>query len=331
MHPRNRHRDGYDFGALVAACPELGAFVRVAPHGGATIDFADAAAVKALNRALLAKDYGVRDWDIPAGYLCPPVPGRADYVHVVADLLAEGNGGGVPTGTGVVVLDVGTGANCVYPLIGHGEYRWRFVGTEVDAAALRNAEEILRKNPAVAARVELRRQRAAGAIFRGVLKPGERFAASMCNPPFHASAAEAESGTRRKLRNLAATKREARAGERGGGGGKGAVRRNFGGTTTELWCAGGEVAFVRRMIAESVVFAGQVGWFTTLVARSEDLEVLRGALKRVEASQVRTIAMEQGQKKSRVLAWRFDGNAAGVRGAAGARSGEGGARGERRR
>jgi len=324
MHPRNRHREGYDFAALGAVCPELTGFVRTAPHGGATIDFADAAAVKALNRALLAADYGVRAWDIPAGYLCPPVPGRADYVHVVADLLAEANGGVVPTGAGVVVLDVGTGANCVYPLIGHGEHGWRFVGTELDEVAMRNAEEILRKNPAVAAHVELRRQRAAAAIFRGVVKPGERFAASMCNPPFHGSAAEAESGTRRKLRNLAATKREAGTGERRGEAAKRAVQRNFGGTTTELWCAGGEVAFVRRMIAESVAIAGQVGWFTTLVARSEHLEVLRGALKRVGASEVRTIAMEQGQKKSRVLAWRFSD-------AAGARSGGGGARDGRHR
>ena len=41
-----------------------------------------------LNRAILMHHYGVKSWDIPAGYLCPPIPGRADYIHSVADLLA---------------------------------------------------------------------------------------------------------------------------------------------------------------------------------------------------------------------------------------------------
>jgi 23S rRNA (adenine1618-N6)-methyltransferase len=294
MHPRNPHRDGYDFAALVAASPELGRFVRVAPHGGATIDFADAAAVKALNRALLRSVYGVTEWDIPAGYLCPPVPGRADLLHHLADLLAEDSGGAVPRGEGVAVLDVGVGANCIYPLLGQRTFGWRFVGSEVDPVARRNAAEILGRNPEIARRVELRTQPDAAAVFRGVVGAGERFAATVCNPPFHASAADAASGTRRKLRNL-----------RGDGRAVGEVTRNFGGRTNELWCAGGELAFVRRMIRESVAFAGQVGWFTTLVSRSEHVPALQDALRRVRVRDARVVTMAQGQKRSRMLAWRF--------------------------
>lgn len=294
MHPRNPHRDGYDFAALVAVSPELGRFVRTAPHGGATIDFADAAAVKALNRALLLGVYGVREWDIPEGYLCPPVPGRADLLHHLADLLAEERGGAIPRGEGVAVLDVGVGANCIYPLLGERMFGWRFVGSEVDPVARRNAAEILRRNPEIARRVELRAQADAAAVFHGVVQAGDRFAATVCNPPFHASAAEAASGTRRKLRNL-----------RGDGRAVGEVTRNFGGQTNELWCAGGEVAFVRRMIRESVAFAGQVGWFTTLVARSEHLPALQDALRRTRVREDRVVTMAQGQKRSRMLAWRF--------------------------
>src|SRR5688572_21951945 len=175
MHPRNPHREGYDFAALVATSPALARFVMRAPHGGESIDFADPAAVKALNRALLRHNYGVREWDIPAGYLCPPVPGRADYLHHVADLLAEGNGGKIPRGLEVLVLDIGTGANCIYPLIGRHDYGWGFVGADVDAVALRNAEEILRRNPEIAKGVELRRQTSPAVIFRGVVRAGERF------------------------------------------------------------------------------------------------------------------------------------------------------------
>lgn len=297
MHPRNPHRTGYDFPALVAASPGLARFVIRAPHGGESIDFADPAAVKALNRALLRLHYGIKTWDIPAAYLCPPIPGRADYIHHLADLLAAQGGGGIPRGPQVVILDIGLGANCIYPLIGQHEYGWRFVGTDVDPVALRNAATIVRSNPALKDRIDLRPQADARRIFSGVVQSGERFAATICNPPFHTSAEAAATGTRRKLRNLGG--RPARE-----------LKLNFGGTSNELWCAGGELAFVRRMITESATVAEQFGWFTTLVSKSEHLPAIRDALVRVRAVEVRTIDMSQGQKKSRFVAWRFAGTAA---------------------
>ena len=69
LHPRNPHQGRYDFARLLAASPALLPFVRTLPHGQ-TIDFADPAAVKALNQAILVADYGIQGWDIPDGYLC---------------------------------------------------------------------------------------------------------------------------------------------------------------------------------------------------------------------------------------------------------------------
>ena len=109
LHARNRHRQGYDFAALAGSCPGLAVFLTKNPVGGTTIDFADPAAVKTLNRALLTHHYGVQDWDIPPGYLCPPIPGRADYLHHLADLLAESRGGSIQQGSAVRVLDIGVG------------------------------------------------------------------------------------------------------------------------------------------------------------------------------------------------------------------------------
>jgi 23S rRNA (adenine1618-N6)-methyltransferase len=292
VHPRNRHRDGYDFAALVRTSPALAAHVIRAPHGGASIDFAQPAAVKALNRALLAHDYGVRDWDIPPGYLCPPVPGRADYLHHLADLLATDHGGVVPRGRDIVILDLGTGANVIYPLLGQHDYGWCFVGSEVDPVALRNAQTIVQSNPALAGVVQLRRQSSSRAILTGVVGESDRFAASICNPPFHVSATAAARGTQRKVRNLT-------------GGAPRVLPLNFGGTSRELWCPGGELAFIRRLIAESADFGGQFGWFTTLVSKSAHLPALRASLAQVRARDVRTIDMAQGQKQSRLLAWRF--------------------------
>lgn len=272
---------GYDFRRLVAASPALAPFLRPAPHGGTSLDFANPEAVKALNRALLLEAYGVRDWDIPPGCLCPPVPGRADYVHHLADLLGPGPHH---------LLDVGTGASLIYPILGQGEYGWTFVGSELDPMALAAGQRLLAANPQLAKAVALRRQTDPRASFRGVIEPGERFAATLCNPPFHASAREAREAAQTKWRKLG---RDASA------------RRNFGGQGAELWCEGGEVAFIRRMIDESTTFASQVGWFTTLVAKSAHLPRLQAALRQTGAAEIRVVAMAQGQKQSRFLAWRF--------------------------
>lgn len=292
MHPRNRHGQGYDFAALIAASPELRGFVAPTGHGADSIDFADPSAVKALNRALLKSYYGINRWDLPSGYLCPAVPGRADYLHYLADLLATDHDGVIPRGGGVTVLDIGVGANCIYPIIGSHEYGWRFVGSDIDSVALRNAGEIIRANPALADRVQCRLQPSAAAFFQGVARAGETFDACLCNPPFHGSAEAAAAGTRRKVRNL--TGKPARD-----------ITLNFGGTRGELWCAGGELAFVRRLIAESAAVPRLCRWFTTLVSKSAHLPAFEQALRHVNAADVRTIEMAQGQKKSRILAWRF--------------------------
>ncbi|MDR6357641.1 23S rRNA A1618 N6-methylase RlmF [Pseudomonas psychrotolerans] len=187
LHPRNRHQGSYDFPALMRVSPALKPFVAPTPRGNLSIDFTDPQAVRALNRALLALHHGVRDWDIPADFLCPPIPGRADYLHHLADLLAEGNGGKLPRGEGVRLLDVGTGANGVYPLIGFKEYGWHFVGSDIAPAALEAFGRTLAANPDCAAAIELRHQPDPQAIFAGILQPGEHYAATLCNPPFHAS------------------------------------------------------------------------------------------------------------------------------------------------
>ena len=290
MHARNRFRDGYEFARLTAAHPPLAPFVVKSPRNEATIDFADPAAVLALNQALLKDAYGLQ-WSLPAGALCPPVPGRSDYLHHLADLLSGGDDAAIPRGPEVAILDIGSGANCIYPLVGASEYGWRFVATEIDQAAHRWARQVVRINLSVAKLIEHRHQPDPRSCFANVTTPGERFAASMCNPPFHASAAEAAAGNARKRRNLKL--------------GPDAAVLNFGGGSGELWCEGGEVGFIERMITESATRPSLCFWFTTLVSKSANVPRLRRALERVDASHVLTIDMAQGQKQSRILAWTF--------------------------
>jgi len=288
MHPRNKHAGRYDLEVLKSSVPELASLIRANPSGEATIDFADPAAVLLLNRALLKAYYGVAHWGIPPGYLCPPVPGRADYIHHAADLLGASNGGKIPRGDGVRVLDVGVGANLIYPIVGRAEYGWRFVGSDVDAVALKNAQSIVDGNPSLSQGVKLRQQKPP-AILQGLLKPEERFDVTLCNPPFNASEAESKMGAKRKWANL----------------GRPETEKNFGGRPAELWTPGGEAAFVRRLIEESAGPGRQVYWFTTLVSKSENIPGVEKALARAKALDARIIEMEHGQKKSRIAAWTF--------------------------
>ena len=290
LHPRNRHRERYDFPQLIATCPALAEFVAPNPYGDASIDFADPRAVKTLNQAILKKFYGIAHWDLAPGYLCPPIPGRADLIHHLADLLA-GPGGAIPRGPGVRVLDIGVGANCVYPLIGHREYGWSFLGSDIDPGALACAQAILDANPGLGQAIELRRQPRPEHILEGLLQPGEGFDLTLCNPPFHASPAEARAGSERKWRNL--------------GRGQGKPVLNFGGQGAELWCPGGEEAFVRRLVQESVALGARCRWFSALVASSAHLPGISAALKAAGVAEQRIIGMAQGQKVSRIVAWTF--------------------------
>ena len=298
LHPRNQHQGRYDFTALTVALPALAAFLTTTPAGETSIDFSDPSAVRALNRALLKTQYGIAHWDLPAGYLCPPIPGRADYLHGLADLLAgsnvdAANTATIPRGAAIRALDIGTGANLIYPLLGHREYDWRFVGSDIDATALKAAEAIVEANGLRKA-IELRHQPDPARIFEGLLRDDDVFDLTLCNPPFHASAEDAARGSQRKWHNLGKTEAM-----------RGGARLNFGGQSSELWCAGGEAAFVRRMIRESASIATRVYWFSTLIAKSEHLVDVRKQLNQAGAQEVRVVAMAQGNKQSRFVAWTF--------------------------
>lgn len=279
MHPRNKHQSRYDFPSLIKSSPTLKAHVFVNKFGDESIDFANPDSVKSLNQALLKNYYGLSYWDIPQNYLCPPIPGRADYIHYLADLLG--------TPKSALILDVGVGANCVYPLIGNKEYGWRFIGSDVDRNALNSAQKIIDEND-LNAQIELRLQ-SGDSIFQGIIKAGEKLTATMCNPPFHASAEEAAEGSNRKMKNL---------GIKSG-------KLNFGGMSHELWVPGGEISFIKKMFRESADFAHQCQWFTTLISKKDNIPVLRQSLKQLPVTDVRMIEMTQGQKISRILAWSF--------------------------
>jgi len=292
LHPRNKNRERYDFKQLIGSLPELAPFVKPNIYGDESIDFADPEAVKLLNKAILLHHYGIGHWDIPEGYLCPPIPGRADYIHHIADFLCRNNYGKIPTGPKINCMDVGVGASCIYPIIGVQEYGWSFIGSDIDPVAIESANRIVAANPGLQGKIECKLQTNQKDFFYGIIRKDEHIDLSICNPPFHASVEEAQAGTLRKLNNLHLNKDNS-------------ATLNFGGRNHELWCDGGEEKFVRNMILQSKKFAGNCFCFSTMISKESNLKSIYRALEEAEVFAMETIPMGQGNKISRIVVWTF--------------------------
>jgi len=292
LHPRSKHRARYDFEALIESCPELAQYVKPNAYNDASIDFFNPIAVRMLNKGLLMHYYGIIKWDIPENYLCPPIPGRADYIHYMADVLKSSNNGKIPRGAAIRCVDIGVGSSCIYPIIGVREYGWSFIGTDIDPVSITSAEKIVTANPMLTGKVEIRLQRNSNDIFAGVLKHDEYVDLVICNPPFHASAEDARAGSIRKLKNI---KRQKVTNP----------MLNFGGQSGELWREGGIEKFFEDMIRQSKQFSTSCFWFSSLVSKQTYLKRVLDMLKSAGAVDVKTIAMGQGNKTSQIAAWTF--------------------------
>ncbi|GIX61112.1 23S rRNA (adenine(1618)-N(6))-methyltransferase, putative [Babesia caballi] len=349
MHARSRHNVRDDFVALARAFPVLKRHLVPNPKWKAPMpkhlryhyEFNHPDAVYHLSKAILRSTYGV-DLYLPCGcpgdscnpyhqaecgeaecdawpddavqtdlrrYLAPCVPGRANYVHHVADLLhvshnlpdplPEGFGPAkqhaticapesIPRGEHVKVLDVGTGANCIYPLLGVAEYGWSYIASDIDAEALNFAKHNLKLNR-MTNLVELRHQKAPLRMFTGVLQPHEFVHLTMCNPPFHANIKQANlnprvstCGTVNELvfqHDNVSTFSIDGACVRDLDGNRFAVTGQVNYTFSNDPDERGELAFIEIMLVESRFCVHNVLWFTSLVARLSTLKRIRSHIR----------------------------------------------------
>lgn len=280
MHSKNPFNIDYNFDSLVAQHEPLSLFVYTNQYGNQTINFANNEAVKSLNTALLKDQFGITYWDIPENNLCPPIPGRFDYLLHVADLLSK---------TDVHLLDIGTGANLIYPILAASHFKWKCTASEVNTESLSNAQEIITRNPTLK-NIELRLQQFKSHILEHIILPTDVFDVVVCNPPFFKNRSDAEQSNRRKFQNLDLNEKNT---------------NNFGGLSNELWYKGGEEAFIKKMAEESIQFKDQVHWFTSIVSRKENLKNIKRAINKTNPTDVRIVEMQHGNKQSRFIAWTF--------------------------
>jgi 23S rRNA (adenine1618-N6)-methyltransferase len=290
MHPKNPHSTWYQFDTLIEVNPLLSAHAFVNNFNTKTIDFADPEAVFQLNKALLILHYNLKDYALPKGYLCPAVPGRVDYILHIQDILELHQS--KPTKK-IKGLDVGVGANCIYPILGSQMFNWDMIGVDIHSDAIEAAKQLVSLNPGLEKNITLRYQEKNSNIFIDAITTDEYFDFTMCNPPFYKSEEEAIKGTQRKIANISEGYRD--------------FIQNFRGKSNELSCNGGEALFIKRMIKQSVAYKKQVGVFTTLVSNKSHLNKFYKQLDKLNATH-KTIPMNIGNKKSRILAWWFSEN-----------------------
>jgi len=66
-----------------------------------------------------------------------------------------------------------------------------------------------------------------------------------------------------------------------------------------------EKAFLHNLLYESSLYQENALWFTTLVSKKEHVKSMYDSLKKLGAKSIKTIEMQQGNKKSRIVAWSY--------------------------
>lgn len=287
MHLKNKHTKNYNFSALIKVNPALEKYIILNEYDKVeTIDFSNAKAVKALNFALLKANYDVNYWSFPEENLCPPIPSRVDYLYYVADVLKKTKISSTFSQKNTL-LDIGTGATLIYALLGVKEFKWNFIATDCEQTSLQNAKIIAKENQ-LENKIQLRFQDNKENILTNIITKEDLFLASVCNPPFYASAREAQGANSRRTFNLNLEN-----------------KRNFKGTSNELWYKGGEKAFLHNYLYQSSLVKENCLWFTSLVSKKENVKSMETSLKKLKTTSFKVIPMQHGNKATRIVAWSF--------------------------
>lgn len=332
-HPRNKYSENPpDFAHLASLYPSFKPFVFFSRDGRPRIDWTDFNATRELTRVLLLHDHRL-NWWIPDGQLCPTVPNRSNYIHWIEDLLSSdiivkptSNGGDKVRG-----FDIGTGANCIYPLLGASLLGWSFVGSDVTDVALEWAEKNVRDNPHISELIEIRKVENGKETLplegshnemlvstsskidltenmgrETALSPSSSLNSSnlhpnankrYCGPPILLGVVREGEEFDFCMCNPPFFETMEEAGLN--------PKTSCGGTPMEMICPGGEKAFITRIIEDSVTLKHTFRWYTSMVGRKFNLKILTSKLWEVGATVVKTTEFVQGQTCRWGLAWSF--------------------------
>jgi len=289
----NEDADRVDFAILAQHNEEFRKHLITTSDGKGRINWNSPEALKALTAATLDYKFNIK-WDIPLNTLCPPVPNRATYVRWISKLL--GSSRAVNTGSTVKGIDVGTGASCIYPLLGKAMFGYHFLATDTDPVSLEWAKKNITSNGWEDA-ITTKLQTEPTAVLSGLLNEGEQYDFVVCNPPFFDKAERqgaASEGTDvpqggHGVANPSAPRKD----------------RTTNLTAGEHSTEGGEAAFVGRMIDESLELRTRVTWYSAMIGRKQSLTALRKTLESLKDVSIRCTNIMHGKTTRWLLAWTF--------------------------
>ncbi|KAI1948364.1 hypothetical protein LOZ57_002715 [Ophidiomyces ophidiicola] len=209
----------------------------------------------------------------------------------------------------VAGLDIGTGASCIYPLLGCAQRpAWTFLATgtpppppaflclvesnrqlilqsDIDESNIHHARRNIDRN-GLQARIRLTRTRPEDPLIQlDAIPPSKMLDFTMCNPPFYESREELLASAKAKQRppNSACT-----------------------GADIEMVTAGGETAFVSRMIEESLKLYDKVQWYTSMLGKLSSVTTLVEQLVAAGNKNWAVTQFVQGSKTKRwAIAWSW--------------------------
>ncbi|CAO2644162.1 RNA N6-adenosine-methyltransferase METTL16 [Lemmus lemmus] len=279
MHARNRYKDKPpDFAYLASKYPDFKQHIQINLNGRVSLNFKDPEAVRALTCTLLREDFGL-SIDIPLERLIPTVPLRLNYIHWVEDLIGHQD-------SDKSTLRRGTGASCIYPLLGATLNGWYFLATEVDDMCFNYAKKNVEQNN-LSDLIKVVKVPQKTLLMDALKEESEIiYDFCMCNPPFFANELEAQGVNSRNSRRPPPSS------------------VNTGGIT-EIMAEGGELEFVKRIIHDSLQLKKRLRWYSCMLGKKCSLAPLKEELRIQGVRKVTFTEFCQGRTMRWALAWSF--------------------------
>ena len=193
-----------------------------------------------MTKSILNYYFNIKYYHIPKGFLIPPIPSRLNYLNLIFTLLKD------ISEENVIGIDIGTGANIIYPLLGNSLYNWKFICSEINNESYNNAKIILEKNN-LEQKINLIKQDNKNNIFLGILNREKKYIFSMCNPPYYDYEQEIKIEDKKRDNEF-----------------------NF----DEVYYEKGELGFFQRYFEESICYKKNIFLNTILIGKKSNSEII---------------------------------------------------------
>jgi 23S rRNA (adenine1618-N6)-methyltransferase len=193
-----------------------------------------------MTKSILNYYFNIKYYDIPKGFLIPPVPSRLNYLNLINELIKD------IEKENIIGVDIGTGANIIYPILGNSVCDWKFICSEINNESYNNAKLILQKNN-LEENINLIKQENKNNIFVSIINQENKYTFSMCNPPYYDYEQEIK---------IEDKKRD--------------TEYNF----DEVYYEKGELGFFERYFEESICYKKNIFLFTILIGKKSNSEII---------------------------------------------------------